>query len=211
MTDTTYMARPKLRRRGLLYEILETVVLIVSIWALVDLASVRFYVDGHSMQPNFCSEQRVIVSRVNYMLGQPDRGEIIVFHRPDRPMEAPPLIKRVIGLPGETVKIEDTQIYIDDEPLYEPYINETCSATRCRDNIWDPLGQNEYFVMGDNRNNSTDSRVFGKISRENIIGEALVRYWPPDKWNLLHKIRYPENPFTTVPSSETNVPVCPPD
>ena len=102
MTDMTYMARPKLQRRGLLYEILETVVLIISIWALVDLASVRFYVDGHSMQPNFCSEQRVIVSRVNYMLGQPESAaRSSSSSAPTAPADAPPLIKRVIGLPGE--------------------------------------------------------------------------------------------------------------
>ena len=112
---------------------------------------------------------------------------------------------------SDTVKIEDTQVYINDEPLYEPYINETCSATHCRDNTWEPLGQDEYFVMGDNRNHSTDSRSFGKIYRENIIGEALVRYWPPDKWSFLHKIRYPDDPFTETPLSEAAPPVCPPD
>lgn len=208
MTDMTYMPRPKLQRRGLGYEILETLVLIISIWALVDLASVRFYVDGRSMQPNFCSEQRVIVSRVHYMLGEPERGDIIVFQRPDRPSSAAPLIKRLIGLPGETVEIKNTRVYIDGEALYEPYINEPCTGSRCRDDSW-PLGPDEYFVMGDNRNNSTDSRVFDEIKRENIIGEALIRYWPPDKWGLLHKIRYPVDPFMADSSAETNDPVCP--
>jgi signal peptidase I len=161
---------------------------------MVDLASVRFYVDGPSMEPNFYTGQRVIVSRVNYMVTNPQRGEIIVFESPDRPGVDPPLIKRVVGLPGETVAIRDTKVYIDDRELDESYINEACNASRCRDNEW-TLGPDEYFVMGDNRNRSRDSRVFNAIQREHIIGEALVRYWPPQDIGLLYKFRFPEDPF----------------
>ena len=195
MTErAAFMPRPQLRRRGFLFEIIETLVLIGSIYALVDLASVRFYVDGPSMEPNFYTGQRVIVSRVNYMVTNPERGEIIVFESPDRPGVDPPLIKRVVGLPGETVEIRETKVYINGQELAEPYINEACNTSRCRDNIWE-LGADEYFVMGDNRNRSRDSRVFNAITREHIIGEALIRYWPPQDWDLLYKIRFPEVPF----------------
>lgn len=188
------MPRPRLRRRTFWYEILETIVLIVAIYSLVDLASVRFYVDGPSMEPTFVTGERVIVSRVNYLLGQPGRGEIVVFESPDNPGVDPPLIKRLIGLPGETVEIRNTQVYINGQPLNEPYINEPCTAGSCPNDEW-VLGEDQYFVMGDNRNRSRDSRRFGPVTHEHLIGEALVRYWPPEGWSLLYKFRYPERAF----------------
>jgi signal peptidase I len=128
------------------------------------------------------------------MVTAPQRGEIIVFESPDQPGIDPPLIKRVIGLPGETVEIRDLQVHINGQPLDEPYINEPCSASRCPDKIWQ-LGPDQFFVMGDNRNHSRDSRSFGPIEHAHVIGEALVRYWPPQDWGLLYKFRYPSNPF----------------
>jgi signal peptidase I len=186
--------RPQLHRRGLFYEIVETIVLIICLYALADLASVRFFVDGPSMEPSFYTGQRVIVSRLNYMLENPQRGDIIVFQSPDNPGVEPPLIKRVIGLPGETVKIRDTHVFINGQELDESFTNEGCSTDRCRDSER-TLGPDEYFVMGDNRNHSRDSRVFGPIKRGTVIGEALVRYWPPQDWSLLHEYRFPAEPF----------------
>lgn len=190
--QTLSRPRPRLRRRGLLYELIETIVLVVSLYALADLASVRFYVEGPSMEPNFYTGQRVIVSRINYMIANPQRGDIIVFESPDRPGVDPPLIKRVIGLPGETVEIRDTQVYIDGRLLEEPYINEACRPSSCGAQTTS-LGPDEYFVMGDNRNHSRDSRRFDAIKREHVIGEALIRYWPPQDWGLLHQLRFPAN------------------
>ena len=151
-----------------------------------------------SMEPNFYTSQRVIVSRVNYMIENPERGEIIVFESPKAPGVEPPLIKRVIGLPGETIQIGDSQVFINGQPLDEPYINEASWRSTCLRDEWKEgrtLGPEEYFVMGDNRNHSNDSRCFGAIKREHIIGEALIRYWPPENWNLLYKFRFPDNPF----------------
>lgn len=182
--------RPRLRRRGFLHEIVETVFLIAAIYALVDLASVRFYVDGPSMEPSFFTGQRIIVSRVSYLLGEPERGDIIVFESPDDPAEDPPLIKRLIGLPGDTVEIRETEVYVNGARLDEPYfVNRPCTPSNCPDNSW-TLGPNEYFVMGDNRNRSRDSRRFGPITREHIIGEALVRYWPPADWGIVEHYRF---------------------
>lgn len=186
------LSRPTLHRRGFLREALETIVLVAAIYALVNLASVRFIVEGPSMQPNFETGQVLVVSRVNYLLGDPQRGEIIVFNPPGQSPEDPPYIKRVIGLPGETVEIRDTNVYINGVKLEEPYINEPCSEDRCPDKTWE-LGANEYFMMGDNRNHSSDSRVFSTpVTRDRIIGEALIRYWPPEDWALVSHIRYPE-------------------
>ncbi|MGQ9888956.1 MAG: signal peptidase I [Aggregatilineales bacterium] len=182
--------RPRLRQRGFLHEIAETIFLIAAIYALVDLASVRFYVDGPSMEPSFFTGQRIIVSRVSYLLGEPERGDIIVFESPDNPAADPPLIKRLIGLPGDTVEIRQLEVYVNGVLLNEPYfVNGPCTALNCPDNRW-TLGPNEYFVMGDNRNRSRDSRRFGPITREHIIGEALVRYWPPADWGIVEHYRF---------------------
>lgn len=193
MLDSAAVAplpRPRLRQRGFLHEIAETIFLIAAIYALVDLASVRFYVDGPSMEPSFFTGQRIIVSRVSYLLGEPERGDIIVFESPDNPAADPPLIKRLIGLPGDTVEIRQLEVYVNGVPLNEPYfVNGPCTASNCPDSSW-TLGPDEYFVMGDNRNRSRDSRRFGPITREHIIGEALVRYWPPTDWGIVEHYRF---------------------
>ncbi len=193
-TETTpIFARPTLHVHGFGREIVETIILIAAIYALVNLATVRFIVEGPSMQPNFHTGQVLVVSRVNYLLGNPKRGEIVVFNAPDVPPDEPPYIKRVIGLPGDTVEIRDTKVYVDGVELYEPYINEPCSAGSCPNKSW-TLGPNEYFMMGDNRNHSRDSRAFGQVPRERIIGTALIRYWPPSDWGLVNHIAYPDHP-----------------
>jgi signal peptidase I len=180
--------RPQLRRPGWLREILDTVVLIGAIYALVNLSSARYMVQGQSMFPNFDDNQVLYVSRLNYMLGQPERMDIVVFHYPLDLAED--YIKRVIGVPGDVVELRDTQVYVNAVPLDEPYINEACAPTSCRDNVWN-LGPDEFFVMGDNRNHSSDSRVFGPVKRELLVGEVLVRYWPPQAWGIVSRIGSP--------------------
>ncbi|NWG16946.1 MAG: signal peptidase I [Chloroflexi bacterium] len=186
----TTLPRPKLRLRGLLREILDTIILIGAIYALVNLVSVRFIVEGPSMQPNFYTGQVLVVSRLHYMMGNPQRGDIVVFNPPNQPADEPPYIKRIIGLPGDKVEIRETLVYVNDVLIEEPYINEPCRSSMCPDGSWQ-LGENEYFVMGDNRNHSSDSRRFGPITSEAIIGEALIRYWPPADWGLVNRIAYP--------------------
>lgn len=186
--------RPRLHRPHLLRELLETAVLIGLVYTLVNLASVRFYIEGPSMQPNFYAGQFLIVSRVHYLLAEPQRGEIVVFDPPgdDNQVDDPLLIKRLIGLPGDTVELRDGQVYINGVALNEPYLKEPCQGSRCRDAVWQ-LGANEYFLMGDNRNNSRDSRVFGPVTRDRIVGEAIIRYWPPSDWGIVIHYRYPES------------------
>lgn len=184
------LPRPTLRRwAGLwdLWELMKTAFMMAAIYALVELATPRFYVEGRSMQPNFADGQRLIVSRVNYLFTDPQRGDIIVFNSPQGGRTQPPLIKRVIGLPGESVTIQDTQVYVNGVELDEPYIKEPCSLSNCKDERVE-LGPNDYFVMGDNRNNSNDSRRFGPVHRDAIIGEALIRYWPPPDWGIVAQI-----------------------
>ncbi len=191
MIDTK--PRPTLQRSSMMRELLETVVLIVLVYTLVNLATVRFFIEGPSMQPNFWAGQFLIVSRLHYMFSDPQRGDIVVFDPPgdDGTPNEPLLIKRLIGLPGEHVEFNDGVITVDGTALDEPYkAQEPCRAN-CSEKSWD-LGANEYLFFGDNRNNSRDSRAFGVITRNRIIGEAIVRYWPPENWGLVTHYRFPE-------------------
>lgn len=185
--------RPPLRQRTItrfFREIIETLALVVGIFTLVNLATARFVVDGHSMLPNFDTGQWLLISRAHYLLGEPQRGDIVVFHYPRDP--AQDYIKRLIGLPGDTVEIRGTQVLVNGIELQEPYINEACLPAQCPDRMWQ-LGADEFFLMGDNRNHSSDSRVdsVGVIHRRYIVGEALVRYWPPSAWGIVTDIGFP--------------------
>lgn len=164
-------------------------ILAVAIYALVNLATVRFVVDGPSMEPNFQDNQYLMVSRIHYLFNEPERGDIIVFHYPEQVTDD--YIKRIIGIPGDTIEFRDARVYINGEIMGEPYINEPCAPRNCADETWQ-LDSDEYFVMGDNRNHSRDSRIFGAIRREHIVGEVIARYWPPGAWGLVNHINYPE-------------------
>jgi signal peptidase I len=183
------LPKPTLQRRNWLREIAETLVFILVVYVLVEMAAPRFMVEGPSMQPTFWDYQRLIISRVNYLLGEPEYGDIVVFNAPGSGAGDLPLIKRAIGLPGDTIEIRAQVVYRNGIALDEPYINETCTPNRCPDGLW-TLSPREYFLMGDNRNHSRDSRVFGPIARDAIIGEALLRYWPLPDLAYLEGIRY---------------------
>ena len=190
-TVPEYKPRPNLQRSTFVRELIETIILIGLFYTLVNLASVRFFIEGPSMQPNFWADQFLIVSRVNYLLGDPQRGDIVVFDAPgdDGIPNEPLLIKRLIGLPGENVELREGLVYVNGTPLDEPYIKEPCTRA-CNDRSWQ-LAANEYFFMGDNRNNSNDSRAFGPVTKNRIIGEAVIRYWPPKDWGIVTRYRFP--------------------
>jgi len=127
-------------------------------------------VKGDSMLPNFHDGELLLTEKVTYRLYKPRRGDVIVFRAPQRNVD---FIKRIVGLPGNTVRIEDGTVFIDDERLAEPYETQKTqgSATVV-------LGQDEYFVLGDNRGSSSDSRSFGPIKRNAIKGKVSLVYWP---------------------------------
>ncbi|HHB90639.1 MAG TPA: signal peptidase I [Anaerolineae bacterium] len=135
-------------------------------------------VEGYSMEPTLYGHQRLIIEKVSYRLHGPKRGDIVVVRIPqfDRL-----LIKRVIGLPGETLEIRDGLVYINGQPLEEPYVNGRPRGSYPATTI--PEGH--VFVMGDNRNNSNDSRAFGPVPIENIVGHAWMRYWPLDEFGFM--------------------------
>ena len=165
--------------KGILREIVETAVWTLVIFFLVRLAVQNFRIEMQSMEPNLHEGQSIIVSKLVYYLHPPERGDIIVFHAPSSPGKD--YIKRVIGLPGEEVEIREGQVYINGARLEETYI--TKPGTRS----WGPevVGEAEYFVLGDNRNNSNDSRNWGMLDGDAIVGKAWLSYWPPQEWGLV--------------------------
>ncbi|MBN1967390.1 MAG: signal peptidase I [Anaerolineae bacterium] len=172
------LPRPRLRGRSLLREASEVILLVVAVLTLVNLATARFIVEGESMLPSFDTGQFILVNRLNYLYRAPQRGEVVVFGSPEQNGED--LIKRIIGLPGETVTIQDQQVFIDGRLLDEPYIY----AAPRYSGSW-TLGPDEYFVLGDNRNNSRDSHIFGPLDREAIVGQAWLIYWPLPDWRVI--------------------------
>lgn len=174
-----------LHRPGLLEELLRTVIFVAAAVILFDMAIPRSIVDGNSMQPTFENTERLVVSRLHYLADAPARGDIVVFNSVVDPGVM--LIKRVIGLPGETVSVRDGQVSINGQALAEPYITQACRV-RCNDSI--TLAADEYYVMGDNRNVSVDSRAFGALPFSNIVGKVILRFFPLDRVGLITEYSY---------------------
>ena len=186
-TDAKPAGQPRLSLKALLREIVETVILTVIIYAAVNFATGRFKVEGYSMEPSVHPNQYVLVDKITYRLGHPQRGDVVVFNYP-RATERD-FIKRIIGLPGETISIANGVVSVNGQPLTEPYI----AAPPVAGGIW-TLEPNQYFVMGDNRNNSSDSRSWGPLDRKYLIGKAVVTYWPPENWGLVPHYAYANTP-----------------
>ncbi len=162
-------------------ETLETIIPAIIIALLINLflaQATRVY--GQSMEPNLHTDERLIVEKVTYKLHPPQRDDIIVLKVRDDAKEL--LIKRVIGLPGETVEVRDGKVYINGKPLDEPYLARP-TLGRYGPTVVPP---EHVFVMGDNRNASNDSRAFGPVSYDHIIGKAWLSYWPPSEAGLIH-------------------------
>jgi len=134
-----------------------------------------FFVEGQSMDPNFASGDYLIIDEISYRFSQPERGDVIVFKYPVNTSRR--LIKRIIGLPGETIVISNCQVIINDSSLDESaYLKDICTSG----DMTVVLGNNEYFVLGDNREFSFDSRSFGILQEGLIIGRVFIRAWPID-------------------------------
>ena len=165
--------------------LLYILVVLAATWLVITFVGQRTQVKGSSMEPTLSDNDNLIVDKISYRFSDPKRFDIIVF--PFQYEEDTYYIKRIIGLPGETVLIDGTgTIYIDGEALQESYGREVMvSAGQAAEPI--TLGEDEYFVLGDNRNNSSDSRdpSVGNIHRSDIIGKAWVRIWPLSEFGVL--------------------------
>ncbi len=169
----------------ILREVAITVLIAVVVFVALQLNIQSYTVEGSSMMPNIQAREYIMANKASYRSSEPHRGQVIIF---DPPFESPrPYIKRVIGLPGEIVEIRDGKVLVDGKPLDEP------------DTIPSPnyemppreVPENEYFVLGDNRNSSRDSSDGWTVPRENIIGRAWFTYWPPNEWGRVMHHSYP--------------------
>jgi signal peptidase I len=178
------ITRP-IRRRpawvGFLWEVLQTLILAVVLYFLIDTVVGRVRVENISMQPTLHEGQFILVNKMAYRLGDYQRGDVVVFHFPRNPQED--YIKRVIGLPGDEVVIDSGSVYINGQRLDEPYI---ASPPQYSNNWVVPEG--EIFVLGDNRNQSSDSHSWGFVPHANVVGKAMIVYWPLDDLKILNQV-----------------------
>jgi signal peptidase I len=174
--DTTPQTRSKALRNTVEWVLVIVGALLVALVIKTFLFQ-AFYIPSESMEPTLIDRDRVVVNKLSYRLHDVNRGDLVVFDRPpnEPPTEIDELIKRVIALGGETIEGRQGEIFIDGRRLDEPYLAEPASSGSFGP-ITIPDGH--VFVMGDNRNNSRDSRIFGPIDEELIVGRAFVRVWP---------------------------------
>jgi len=193
--------------RSLVWEIIQTVLLTIAIFLAVRSVVQNFRVEGASMDPTLHTGQYLLINKVlyaradgtllegvvpdrtpqdtpNYIFGGPQRGDVIVFLAPGQSDKD--FIKRVIGLPGETIRIVNGQVFINGKPIDEPYL--THRATYDLEAKVIPPGN--YFVLGDNRPNSSDSHLGWFVPANNLIGKAWVSYWPPTEWGVMTAAAY---------------------
>jgi signal peptidase I len=167
----------------LLRELVETVVLSLVIFLLIRMVVQNYRIESHSMMPNFQEGQFILVNKLAFKFSQPQRGEVIVFHNPGNTDED--YIKRVIGLPGDTVELREQTVYINGQPLPQPYTTNPLPPGYAFGPQTVP--PDHLFVMGDNRPNSRDSRYpeVGPIPEELIVGKAWLRVWPFSAFGLV--------------------------
>lgn len=184
-------------------DLVETLLLAIILYIGINAMSARVRVDGFSMNPTLQDGEYVLVSKLSYKTGQPQHGDIIVFKFPDHGVEpqqdllqriicfirpslnecAGPqdLIKRIIGLPGDVIDVSNGVVKVNGQPLTEPYI----AAAPMYGGHWEvPAGN--LFVLGDNRNDSSDSHSWGMLPEENVIGKSILIYWPPPEWAMIN-------------------------
>ncbi|HKK54049.1 MAG TPA: signal peptidase I [Patescibacteria group bacterium] len=178
-----------------LFEVLKIVLISLAIIVPVRYFLIQpFYVKGASMEPSFHDYEYLIVDEISYRFNEPERGEVVVFRYPRHPQEY--FIKRIIALPGETVEVKNGLVYIynEDNPrgflLDEKYLPNG-TQTYGLENEEMELKVDEYYVLGDNRSASKDSRIFGPVNKSFIIGKVWIRGWPIDKFEVFkYNINY---------------------
>jgi len=181
--ETTKYTEKMCKLRAFLRDTITIIVIAAIIVAGQRTIAPKIVVDGPSMNTTLSSGEQIVVNRLVYKFHPPQRGDIIVFFPPGVRDE---YIKRIIGLPGESVEITEGVVYIHQKngkifPLDEPYIRDPS----IRDYAGETIPYGEYFVLGDNRNNSSDSRAGWTVPFESIIGKAWLSVWPPNKWGVV--------------------------
>ena len=162
-------------------EFFETLVVFGAIFAIIYLFIAQFHkISGLSMYPTMHDGDYLITEKVSYRFGEPKRGQIVVLKNPrDNSQD---FIKRIIAVPGDSLRVEGDSVYINDQKLKETYLpigTPTHAGAFVTEGTTLKAGTNQYFVFGDNRNHSSDSREWGPVTKEELVGKALFRYWPP--------------------------------
>lgn len=173
---------PPSQARRILLETIETILLALFLFLAINFVSARIRVDGSSMEPNFHNGDYVVVNRLAFRSGQIERGDVIVFPSPKNPELD--YIKRVIGLPGDHIAIYNGAVVVNGVTIEEPYLSEPQVGSYAERIV----PEDSVFVMGDNRNNSDDSRSWGFLPIDAIVGKAVFRYWP---FNLAGLVEHP--------------------
>ncbi len=168
------------QRSHLAREIVETIALTLIIFLVIRFAIQSYRVSGPSMLPGLQTDDYVLVNKIAYLFHAPERGDVIVFHYPLDTSED--FIKRVIGLPGDTVSLDNKTVQVDGVVLHEPYISEAYNPSGKTIKV--PM--DEYFVLGDNRPLSDGSRDWGFVPKADLVGKAVIVYWPLSNWELIN-------------------------
>lgn len=173
-------------------DLLQTIVFSISIFLFIYLLLFQPHkIKGDSMQPNFPNGEFLLTDKISYRFHPPQRGDVIVFKAPVN--EEDDYIKRIIGLPGDTISIKDGSVYVNGQKLEETYLPSglyTNGGIFLPNNKEIVVPDNYFFVMGDNRPYSSDSRAWGFVPKKNIIGKAWLVYWPPQKAGVVPKATY---------------------
>lgn len=177
------------QRAHLMREIVETLLLTAFIFLVVHFSVQTYRVQGPSMEAGLQDNELLLVNSLGYIFTQPSRGDVIVFHCEDNCRGNSPIhndyVKRIIGIPGDTVTITANAVIVDGKTLHEPYIQVTPGASENPVVLQKKLGPGQYFVMGDNRLNSNDSRFWGSVPRQDIVGKVVLVFWPA---NAIHAL-----------------------
>lgn len=175
------------------FEFIKTVVIIVILAAIIRLFVIQpFIVDGQSMEPGFQNNDYLITEKVSLHFKQPERGEMVILRPPDNP--GVNYLKRIIGVPGDTIDIKGGYVFVNDKKISEPYIDGQKTVTPNNEELKITLKQNEFFAMGDNRNHSRDSREIGPIPKQNIVSHVWIRLFPFNKIKIIKDTTFTQAP-----------------
>lgn len=180
------------RLGGFFLDILEVIVFAVAIFLFIYLLVLQPHkIKGASMEPNFPNGEYLLTDKVTYRFNEPQRGDVIVFNAPGQKSEE--FIKRIIALPGENISIKENSVFINNKKLKEEYISgdlNTAAGSFLKEEDEMQIPADKYFVLGDNRPFSSDSRAWGLVPKESITGRAWLIYWPPQSMGAIEKVRY---------------------
>lgn len=173
-------------------DFLETIVVALSIFVVIYLFIAQPHeIKGSSMEPSFFNNEYILTDKISYRLHEPARGDVIIFKAPTN--QDVDYIKRVIGLPGDRVKIQNGAVFLNGEKLREDYLRDPTTlfpGSFMQEGIEITVPPGEVFVLGDNRLHSSDSRQFGPVPIDTLIGRAFLRYWPITAVGVLEKVNY---------------------